>query len=393
MLSKIYKRFVCSLFIILTPIMLFTFFLSKTMPDIYYITSENELKFSSSHGDFISFDFSSNTNKSQLKLCNAIPIKDINIKKLSNDEVVVCGTPFGVKMFTDGVMVVNFSDIKSSSTNLCPASSAGICIGDIVCSINNNNVYTNEDIEKYVQESNGKNIEIKVLRNNESLSFSVKPIKSNNENRYKIGVWVRDSSAGIGTMTFYDPNTMIFAGLGHAICDIDTGKILPLSKGEIVSATINSVKKGKSGTPGELEGIFLNSSPLGKLSANCEMGLYGILNQNITGTPFLIAPKQDVTEGEATIIATIDGNNSKEYSINIEKISLIEGNSTKNMVIKITDDELIETTGGIVQGMSGSPIIQNGKLVGAITHVFVNDPTKGYAIFAENMKNMSSTIK
>lgn len=373
--------------------MLFTLFLNKTMPNTYYITSNNELKFSSSHGDFISFGFSASSNKSQLKLCNAIPIKNVDIKKLDKNEVIVCGTPFGVKMFTDGVMVVNFSDIKTLGDNLCPASSAGICVGDIVCSINGNSVYTNEDIEKYVQESNGKNVEIEILRNDESYSFCVKPIKSSDDNKYKIGIWVRDSSAGIGTMTFYDPSTMAFAGLGHAICDIDTGKILPLSSGEIVSATINSVKKGKSGTPGELEGIFLNSSPVGKLSINSEMGLYGTLNQDICGVPYKIAPKQDVFEGEAKIIATINGNNPKEYSANIEKISLIASNSTKNMVIKITDNELIEATGGIVQGMSGSPIIQNGKLIGAITHVFINDPTKGYAIFAENMKNTSLDVK
>lgn len=393
MFSQIYKKLAISLFFILIPVMIFTFILNKTMPDTYYITSEDELKFSSSHGDFISFGFSASSNKSQLKLCNTIPIKNITIEKLDKDEVIVCGTPFGVKMFTDGVMVVDFSNIKSLSTDLCPASSAGICIGDIVCSINGKTVYTNEDIERYVQESNGNNMEIEILRNSESYTFYIKPIKSSDDNKYKIGIWVRDSSAGIGTMTFYDPSTMVFAGLGHAICDVDTGKVLPLSTGEIVPAAINSVKKGKSGTPGELEGIFLNSYPIGKLFKNSEMGLYGILNQDIDGIPFSIAPKQDIFEGEAKIITTIDGTNTNEYSISIEKISLIDGNSTKNMIIKVTDDDLIKTTGGIVQGMSGSPIIQNGKLVGAITHVFVNDPTKGYAIFAENMKNISSEIK
>ena len=202
---------------------------------------------------------------------------------------------------------------------------------------------------------------------------------------YKAGFWVRDSSAGIGTLTFYDPENLSFAGLGHAVCDVDTGTVLPFSSGEIVTAAITKVKKGTAGAPGELGGTFTGTERLGTVKINNETGLYGTLEYEIGGISVPLAPKQEIYEGAAVILSTIDGTETAEYDIIIEKISLSDDSLTKNMIIRVTDDDLIEITGGIVQGMSGSPIIQDGKLVGAVTHVFVNDPTKGYGIFIENM--------
>ena len=210
-------------------------------------------------------------------------------------------------------------------------------------------------------------------------------VRSQSERCYKAGIWVRDSSAGIGTMTFYDPETQMIAGLGHAVCDVDTGDIVPIASGEIVPARIYSVTKGQSGIPGELRGGFETGS-YGPLLVNGITGVYASCRtETITGERVEVALKQEIEEGEAKIYTTIRGKQPQWYRIRITQIRHRDENATRNMVIEITDEELLESTGGIVQGMSGSPIVQNGKLIGAVTHVLVNDPTKGYAIFAENM--------
>jgi len=209
---------------------------------------------------------------------------------------------------------------------------------------------------------------------------------------YKAGFWVRDSAAGIGTMTFYDPKTMTFAGLGHAVCDVDTGGAILFSSGEITPAAITKIRKGVSGAPGELGGVFTGGD-IGTVSINNETGLYGTLDYEIEGFSAPIGLKQDVYEGAAVIYSTLDGTEVTEYDIEIEQINLSDNSMTKNMVIRVTDEDLIELSGGIVQGMSGSPIVQDGKLVGAVTHVFVNDPTKGFGIFAENMMEMAEKCR
>ena len=199
-------------------------------------------------------------------------------------------------------------------------------------------------------------------------------------------MWVRDSSAGIGTVTFYDESTGLFGGLGHPVCDVDTGGILPLSSGDVVDVNITGVRKSTEGNAGELQGIFVSDKACGTLYTNNQYGVFGALkNCPSPYSPIPMGLKQEIQLGEASILTTIDGDKPQEYSISIEKIDYRSDNSNKNMVIKITDEKLLSLTGGIVQGMSGSPIIQNGKLIGAVTHVFVNEPTKGYAIFCENM--------
>ena len=203
-------------------------------------------------------------------------------------------------------------------------------------------------------------------------------------------MWVRDSSAGIGTLTYLDPESGIFAGLGHGVCDVDTGTLMPLYSGEAVNVAITGVTKGESGSPGELRGTFSQEAPIGTLVKNEATGIYGqmdgipdILSQG--GEPVAVAMRQEVHTGKAMIRTTISGDTPVEYEISIERVSLSEQNPTRNMVIRITDPRLLSATGGIVQGMSGSPILQNGKLVGAVTHVLVNDPTRGYGILIENM--------
>ena len=327
-----------------------------------------------------------------LKLFGLFPVKDVAVKVVDATSVVPCGTPFGIKMFTDGVLVVGMSAVDTPTGSYTPAKSSGIKVGDVIVSINGETVSSTEQVAQRVEESGGKSLTFKIRRDNILFDVQFVPAKSVNENRWKAGLWVRDSSAGIGTLTFYSPSSQVFAGLGHPVCDVDTGETLPLSSGEIVPAKIYSVNRGVSGTPGELRGGF-EKGTLGNLTVNGETGIYGTLSNLPTrNDPVPVAMKQQVKSGSAQVLTTIDGTTPKLYDIRIDQVRYNDSSPTRNMVIVITDQELLDKTGGIVQGMSGSPILQDGKLIGAVTHVFVNDPTKGFAIFAENMLKTAETV-
>ncbi len=326
----------------------------------------------------------------ELKLFNSIPIKKVDIKVSGEKYVIPCGTPFGVKLYTRGVVVISMEDIDGKKAN--PAKDAGISIGDIILSANGTETDTNEELAKIVTSSCGKSIKLKIRRENIIFTTTLSPVLDSSS-QYRIGVWVRDSSAGIGTMTFFDSETRCFAGLGHGICDSDSGTMMPLMSGDIVNAEINGITKGCTGSAGSLRGYFADDTAIGTILTNSERGIFGkaekspVENDNIP-----IAWKQEVRTGKAQILTTIEGCTPHYYDIQIESINRNEGKETKNMVVRVTDEELLSKTGGIVQGMSGSPIIQDGKLVGAVTHVFLNDPTRGYAIFAENMYETISNI-
>lgn len=344
---------------------------------------------------FVSASTKNNSTKlgsGELKLFNSIPIKKVDIKISDEKSVTPCGTPFGVKLYTRGVMVISMEDIAINGKYLNPAKNAGIQVGDIILSVNGIETDTNEKLSEIVTSSKGKSIKLKVRRDNVIFTTTLSPVSCDNS-QYRIGIWVRDSSAGIGTMTFYDDNTGCFAGLGHGICDDDAGTILPLLSGDIVTAEISGLTKGTAGSAGSLRGYFADDTSIGTILTNSERGVFGKAEKApIDNDEIPIAWKQNVHTGEAKILATIDGNTPKYYSAWIESVSRNDSQETKNMVIHITDEELLDKAGGIVQGMSGSPIIQDGKLVGAVTHVFVNDPTRGYAIFAENMYESISEI-
>lgn len=324
--------------------------------------------------------------KVDLKILGIIPVKTASVSVVPENSVMVLGQPFGIKIYSDGVMVVGMTDVDSKSGLKNPAEDAGIKKGDIISSVDELSVYSNDDIARIIEESNGENLTFSIIRNGRKSDVKVKPEKSKSENKYKIGLWVRDSSAGIGTLSFYYPKGQVAAGLGHAICDSDTGEIIPLNYGELVGADIISVNKGKTGSAGELKGIFKSNS-LGKFLLNSTTGVYGDFSgrNDYKGTYMIVANKQEVKEGNAEILSTVEGDTPKKYSCKITKVHFNDDSDTQNMIIKITDKKLLQKTGGIVQGMSGSPIIQNGKLVGAVTHVFVNDLSCGYGIFAENM--------
>ena len=332
------------------------------------------------------------TYSAKLMLYHTIPIKTVTVNVVDDSCVVLCGTPFGIKMFTNGVVVVGLADVKTDTGSFNPAAEAGLKAGDIILSVNGKTAGSNTDVEKAVESSDGKPVRLSVSRGGEKFSAAVRPLRSESDGLYKVGLWVRDSTAGIGTLTFYDPAENCFAGLGHGICDSDTGQLMPLLSGDIVPVTISGVTKGAKGTPGELRGYFTDDTACGSLGANAANGVYGLMKRPVQGKAVKIAMKQDVQTGPAQICTTIDGNTPASYNIEIEKIDCRDGVDSKNLVIRVTDAQLLAKTGGIVQGMSGSPILQNGKLVGAVTHVFVNDPTRGYGIFAENMLTESRAV-
>ncbi|MEF9983906.1 MAG: SpoIVB peptidase [Oscillospiraceae bacterium] len=331
-----------------------------------------------------------NSFQVSLKTLGNAAVKDVNVEVVERKLLIPGGMPFGIKMFTDGVMVVGMSNISTDKGIENPAKLAGIRVGDIITSIDGKKVLLNEQVGEIIAASGGKTVTIDLMRDKTPLQVKLIPVLSSDDKSYKAGIWVRDSSAGIGTMTYIDPKNNNFGGLGHAICDIDTEQIMPLSSGEITNVTITGVKKGENGTPGELKGVFTGGKSTGSLYTNNETGIFGTLYSSpLGGYPIPMAFSNEISSGEATILTTIGGTKPKEYKVVIEKINVGNAN-TKNIVIRVTDPELLEKAGGIVQGMSGSPVIQNGKLVGAVTHVFVNDPTRGYGIFVENMINSSA---
>lgn len=360
-------------------------FLSNTLPSKYYVnkTGNEELPV---YG--VTLNSYVNNDKEiagKLMLGNIIPIKNVEINIQQNETIVPCGSPFGVKLFTKGVMVVKTDKIIINNKVYHPAKDGDIKIGDIITSVNSQEINFTEDLPTIVNKYKGKTLELTIIRDNQEIKKNITPVDTGN-GEYKIGIWVRDSSAGIGTMTFYHTASHAFGGLGHGICDVDTGTLLPMAQGEVTGAEIESVTKAKSGVAGTLNGHHCSNGCTGYVISNCDSGIFGYINASpVNHSEMPIAYKQQVKTGKAQIITTVDSEQPQYYDIEIESINYNEHAKTKNIIIKITDEKLLSKTNGIVQGMSGSPIIQNNRLVGAITHVFVNEPTRGYAIFAENM--------
>lgn len=328
-------------------------------------------------------------------LFDLVPIKTVRVSAIETIEVVPGGMPFGVKMFTEGVIVVGFGDIQTASGPQNPAKNAGIALGDVIISIDGKKVNGNSDISAIVSASGGRALPVVFVRDEREYTVNLTPANSRDNSGYKAGMWVRDSTAGIGTVTYINEGSGMLGGLGHAITDSDTGLVMPVGSGEIVEVSITGIKKGQFGSPGELNGLFHSDRTIATLEYNGETGIIGALTNSefYSGAAIPVALKQQVEKGPAKILTTIDESGPQYYDINIESVSISDTNPTKNIVIQITDPDLIAKTGGIVQGMSGSPIIQNGRLVGAVTHVFVNDPTKGYGIFAENIINSEQYVQ
>lgn len=324
--------------------------------------------------------------KSYMPVTIAVKGENVNV---SDIQVIPVGEVVGIKIYTSGVLVVGTSGIQSvDGITYKPYENTGIKEGDSIIAINENIVNNTNELISEVNKCDGKEIKIKYVCNDEQKECVMTPIMDN-EGEYKIGLWVRDSAAGVGTITFYMDDIQSFAGLGHAITDIDTGDILKASSGEIDDVNIVSIVKGEKEDPGKIQGAIKHNNIIGKIYKNTQYGIFGTIenlnNMSIDKSKKMyVAERQEIQIGEASILSNIDGE-FKEYKIEIQKTYLNNNYDNKSMQIRVIDEELISKTGGIIQGMSGSPIIQNGKFCGAVTHVLVSDPTIGYAVFADKM--------
>ena len=323
------------------------------------------------------------------KLFGMVGVKNVALRKQKPKKVLLAGTLFGLRMYSDGVMVVGLSDFRSDGAKVNPARDSGICCGDVIHSADGIEVTSNAEFAGIINNADGA-VEIGLTGSDGSKkSVRLTPAYSDADGCLKTGMWVRDSAAGIGTLTYIDPESGSFGGLGHGICDVDTHDMIPIHDGEIFPACIMGIKRGVRGSAGEIRG-YLSGESLGVLHDNTQCGTFGQYTAELPQlTEYEAAVKQEIRQGKAQILCTVTPEGSpKLYDAVIEKINY-SGEPTKNMIVRVTDDALLEQTGGIIQGMSGSPIIQSGKFIGAVTHVFVNTPSRGYAIFAENMLDRS----
>lgn len=320
------------------------------------------------------------------------PIKAINLQASPKLKVYPSGQPVGIKLNTEGVLVVGLSDIEGEIGKVnSPAALAGIQIGDTILKINGETISSSGKVSEIMKKNKENAVKVTLIRDGSNFEKTLKPVKCSIDNNYKLGVWIRDSTAGVGTLTFYDKNSGKFAALGHPITDADTGTVLKVGKGTIINSSIISIKKGLKGNPGEVRGIFIDEeSPIGNIEKNTVCGIYGSQFKNFndkrfSNKPMEVALRNEIKTGPAEILTTISGDEPKLYKISIEKLLSQDMPGPKSMIIRVTDEELLEKTGGIVQGMSGSPIIQDNKIVGAVTHVLVNKPDVGYGIYIEWM--------
>ncbi len=338
---------------------------------------------------------SSNINKNKvsnigkldvkLNLFGKFKVKDMTVNVIPNTKVIPVGKAIGMKLYTDGVLVVGMSEINGKK----PYENTGIQEGDRIIEINNEKVNSTDELIETVNKSNGKQIAVKYKRNEDIITTSIEPAKTDDD-QYKLGLWVRDAAAGVGTMTFYEPSSGMFAALGHGITDIDTSDLIQIANGELVTTNILSIVKGEKGAPGEIRGTIENGVSFGNIYKNTKYGVYGnVLNKSRlelnSAEKIEVALRNEIKTGKAQILCELQDGKIERYEIEIQKLFINNNEDNKSMVIKVTDKRLIEKTGGIIQGMSGAPIIQNGKFVGAVTHVLVNDPTIGYGVFADIM--------
>ena len=421
--KKLYRRILVSLFLVnLAAIIFFGIYtLDKSIPDEIKIVKDREESFNFNiplKGNIETEDIgvisvndtrvpsneihidlsepftlqSSKTGKFNinLKLFGFINFKKISLDVIESVELIPCGIPIGISVETDGILVLGNNRITGyDGLNYEPAHNK-LKTGDYIIAVNNKKIMHKEDLIDEIQKSEGKDIILQVRRNGEIITVSITPVKTINGD-YKIGTWIRDDTQGIGTLTFISTDGH-FGALGHGITDIDTGLLMEINNGYIYDAEIMSIVKGKEGEPGELVGMIKQGErhKIGFITDNTHQGIFGTVNHKYKFKnefkPVKIGLKQEIKTGKAYIRCMVEGE-IKDYEIEIQKIDMSNSNHSKGLVIKITDQRLLNATGGIVQGMSGSPIIQNDKIIGAVTHVFIQDSTKGYGTFIENMVN------
>jgi len=319
-----------------------------------------------------------------LVLC-ALPLTANAAGSVRITELIPGGMAFGVKFFTEGVIVLGTTGVETASGLCSPAKDAGLNSGDIIIRAGGKEFETASELTLIISGCAGRSVVLDLIRDEREISLEVTPVRELESGEYRIGVLVRDSTAGIGTVTFIDPETLDFGGLGHGIYDSETALLLPLKSGTIVDVDISSVEKSRKNSPGELHGEFSDAAE-GELWANTDQGVFGryFKMPYDVGKALPVSSRAELTAGKAKMLTTLNDGEVKAYDIEIERVYSASG-STKNFLLRVTDKTLIEKAGGIVQGMSGSPIIKDGKLIGAVTHVLVNDPIHGYGICIENM--------
>lgn len=336
------------------------------------------------------------TAKVELSLMGVLPLKTVQANVIPRTEVVAGGIAVGVSMDTRGIMVLGTGYVNGIENKVYEPAKGILQAGDMILEAEGKTLKNKEDLMYAVEQNGEKPMDFLVDRNGIQQTVAITPVFSQEDNSCKIGIWVRDSTQGIGTITYFNPETNTFGALGHGVYDVDTQELMQIKNGQITQSSIIDVKKGEKGEPGALTGNVGRDLVLGNIAINTEVGIYGTVEDGkqsyFTGKKLPIALQQDIKEGKASILSNIEGEEVKEYDVEIESVNRYSKNESKGMVIRITDEELLSKTGGIVQGMSGSPILQNGKIVGAVTHVFVNEPTKGYGIFIENMLKAEKAI-
>jgi stage IV sporulation protein B len=316
------------------------------------------------------------------RLFGVVTLKEITLKKYEDVCLIPGGMTLGVKLLGDGVVVVGVGSVETSERECSPAADAGLQPKDVILKVNGTAVKTVSALTAAIEGSHGKALSLVCRRDSKEFTATLTPVCAKNDGKYKSGMWVKDVSSGIGTVTYIDPKTGAFGALGHGICDKDSGALAPSGRGVVTDAVVTGVIKGQKGTPGELRG-YLKSNKKGTLLKNTECGVFGVFTE-YKGEAIPIALSDKVHKGKATLRTMLDDGSPMDYEVEITEI---KRGTTKSFTVRVTDERLLEKTGGIVQGMSGSPIIQDGKLIGAVTHVMVNDPTAGYGIFIENMLN------
>ena len=339
-------------------------------------------------------DAQARTSTATISLFGLLPLRDVQIDISEDLKLYPGGQSVGVALRTKGVLVVGTSDLTGAHS---PARLAGIKPGDLITAAEGKTIQSTEDLTSLVAAYGAAPMALTVRRGESTLSLTLQAKRDGQSGDYRIGAWVRDSTAGVGTLSFYGEQGMSYGALGHAITDTDTRQILTVGAGELMLADIVDVRRGQSGNPGELKGSFLREKRvIGSIARNTVYGIYGQMS-DVPAHPIYpdglpIGRRDAVHEGPATILCTVDASGMKEYDVEIVEVARQSAPAQRSMVLRVADEELLEKTGGIVQGMSGSPIIQDGRLIGAVTHVFVNDPTMGYGLYIEWMLQESSQI-
>ena len=368
--------------------------LDRKIPDQILVDHENSREVAGLlERPFVSFDDAITVSGKDsytlhCRVFGVIPFKDVKVKHTTAKEVYVSGDAVGIYMQTKGVLIIDTGEILSESGETEEPARDIVKPGDYIVAFDQNRIQCKQDLMEDLAALDGDSVMLKVRRGKETIPLSLTPVKDK-EGKYKLGIWVRDDTQGIGTLTYVDEDGR-FGALGHGISDVDTGELLSIADGNLYDAQILGIRKGEKGNPGELSGLIRYDADniLGEISENSKNGIFGIMDawrmKNLDLKKIPIGYKQDLKTGPASILCCTDGK-VKEYAAEITRIDMNHEDSNKSFVIRITDKELLEKTGGIVQGMSGSPVLQNGKLFGAVTHVFVQDSTGGYGIFIENM--------